>query len=198
MAGKTIYFDPYEIPESYQKEKADIMLISHNHHDHFDENSAKAIKKADTVVVCPESCKDVISSMGAKALSPGKSMKIGDLDIKAVPAYNPDKKFHPKANNWVGYIVSDGKINLYHAGDTDLIPEMKDFKGIDYALLPVGDTYTMDFKQAIDAANVMKPKFVIPMHSWDKDLNEFEKMMKEKAPDVGILVMKQGSGSYEP
>jgi L-ascorbate metabolism protein UlaG (beta-lactamase superfamily) len=156
-----IYFDPYQIPVHLPK--ADVIFITHAHYDHFSPEDIKKIQKEGTTFVAP---KDVAARMKGNviAVEPGKAYSIGKLNVKTVPAYNLDKKFHPKENNWVGYIVtlSNGQ-KIYHAGDTDFIPEMRDII-TDIALLPCGGTYTMTAKQAADAANAFKPKLLIPMH----------------------------------
>lgn len=186
LGGKIVYFDPYQIPSG--SEKADIVLISHDHFDHFEEGSLKIIKKADTKVFGPQTMKN-INSIG-KGLSTNDSVQLFSLSIKTVPAYNPSKKFHPKSNGFIGFIVSDGKTTIYHAGDTDLIPEMKNIQGIDYAFLPVGDYFTMGFNEAIEALKIIRPKNMIPIHSEKKDLSQFAKLVKEKIPEVNCIILK--------
>ena len=121
------------------------------------------IRTEHTIIVAP---KDVASKFGDSAIAvvPGKGYTIGKLKVTTVPVYNIDKKFHPKSNGWVGYIItlSNGQ-KIYHAGDTDFIPEMREII-TDIAMLPCGGTYTMTAKQAAEAANVFKPKLLIPMH----------------------------------
>jgi len=156
-----IYIDPFKIPSNLPK--ADIIFITHAHFDHFSIEDIAKIKTEHTKIVAP---KDVASKFGDAALAvvPEKTYTIGTLKVTTVPAYNLDKKYHPKANKWVGYIItlSNGQ-KIYHAGDTDFIPEMR---GIvtDIALLPCGGTYTMTAIQAADAANSFKPAVLIPMH----------------------------------
>ena len=84
--------------------------------------------------------------------------------VKAVPAYNVNKKFHPKDEGWNGYVLEISGKKVYHAGDTDLIPEMQSLGDIDIALLPVGGTYTMTAEEAVDAVRFIKPKLAVPMH----------------------------------
>jgi L-ascorbate metabolism protein UlaG (beta-lactamase superfamily) len=156
-----IYIDPFKLPAGLPK--ADIIFITHAHFDHFSMEDIAKIKMEHTIIVAP---KDVASKFGdsAIAVGPGKSYTIGKLKVMTVSAYNLDKKFHPKENKWVGYIItlSNGQ-KIYHAGDTDFIPEMQEIS-TDIALLPCGGTYTMTAKQAADAANAFKPKLLIPMH----------------------------------
>ncbi|MCX6122511.1 MAG: MBL fold metallo-hydrolase [Ignavibacteriales bacterium] len=156
-----IYIDPFKLPTNLPK--ADIIFITHAHYDHFSMEDIAKIKTHQTIIVAP---KDVASQFGNSAITvvPGKAYTIGKLKVTTVPAYNLDKKFHPKENKWVGFIItlSNGQ-KIYHAGDTDFIPEMREIM-TDIALLPCGGTYTMTATQAAEAANVFKPKLLIPMH----------------------------------
>ncbi len=95
---------------------------------------------------------------------PGLTVELKSVRIRGVAAYNPNKQFHPKANNWVGFIIEIGSKRIYYAGDTDLTEEMKALKDIDMALLPVGGTYTMNAAEAVEATKHIKPKQAIPYH----------------------------------
>ena len=164
--AKTVYIDPYEIPEDVAKAlpDADIVLITHDHRDHFSPDDVEKILKASTVVV---SIKAVVDQLPEKTKSrivgPGDTLSVAGLEIEAVPAYNLKKKFHPKSKGYVGFIVHLDKKTIYHAGDTDIIPEMETIEA-DVALLPAGGKFTMDATEAADAANLIKPKVAIPMH----------------------------------
>jgi L-ascorbate metabolism protein UlaG (beta-lactamase superfamily) len=189
LAGKVIYTDPYQISKENDLEKADIILVSHPHGDHYDAQSIHNIKKDATIVVCPASCEDIIKNENATGIRLFETIQISGLKIQGVPSYNPNKKFHPKEKKWVGFIVDDGTTRVYHAGDTDVIPEMSGFKNITYALLPVGgNQYTMDFAEGVEAALAINPKWVIPMHDWGLNLHEFADLMKIEAPEIGVTV----------
>lgn len=159
--GKQIYIDPWKL--SAKAVKADYILVTHSHYDHFSKEDIDKIKTDGTKIIGPA---DVAKELGKNtvAMSPNQEITIDRLKIKAIPAYNINKKYHPRANNWVGYVItlSDGT-SIYHAGDTDFIPEMKSLK-VDIALLPVSGTYVMTADEAIQAANTFQPKIVIPMH----------------------------------
>ena len=155
---KRVYIDPYQIKTGLPP--ADIVLVTHSHFDHFSQNDIKRILGDSTVIVAPSDCK---MSGNVRNVKPGDTIEIGGVRIEAVPAYNIGKRFHPKESGWVGYVVEMDGVRVYHAGDTDLIPEMKSINA-DIALLPIGGTYTMNVSEAIEAAKTIKPKLAIPMH----------------------------------
>jgi L-ascorbate metabolism protein UlaG (beta-lactamase superfamily) len=169
----TVYIDPWKLKSAVP---ADIVLITHSHYDHLSEADVAKVRKPSTVIIGPSDCKAGFGD-AFKEISPGETHTVGEVTVEAVPAYNTDKDFHPKGNNWVGYIVTVDGVRVYHSGDTDVIPEMADFK-VDVALLPVGGTYTMTAQQAAEAVAKIAPKVAIPMHCGDivgtlKDRQEF-------------------------
>ena len=154
---KVIYIDPFRITE--ESHDADIILITHSHYDHFSPDDIKKVMKQETVLVCPESMKEA-DDMGLEVVRVSTSDKIEVLgiSIETVAAYNKLKPFHPKSNGWVGYIInSSSNGRIYVAGDTDLTSENQNVK-CDIAMLPVGGTYTMNFKKAAKLANIIKPE----------------------------------------
>jgi len=178
--GRQIYIDPWQLSSGLPR--ADVILVTHDHHDHYSEADVRKLSKAETRVVCPP---DVAAKAGPAAtpISPGEKVTIGDLQIAAVAAYNVSKPFHPRERGWVGYVVtlSDGT-TVYHAGDTDATPEMERLK-VDVALLPVSGTYVMTAEEAAAAANAMRPGLVIPMHfgtivGTAKDAERFSRLFK--------------------
>jgi L-ascorbate metabolism protein UlaG (beta-lactamase superfamily) len=148
--NKIVYFDPYQVRGGPQ---ADLILVTHNHFDHKDEDSLKILSKDKTVVL-----------IGGENIREGEERDIEGIKIKAVPAYNLRKTFHPRGLG-VGFVIEIDGQKIYHAGDTDAIPEMRELVGqINLALLPIGGTYTMDIKEAVEAVKMIKPEIVIPMH----------------------------------
>lgn len=194
--GKIVYIDPYEGEYS---EKADLVLLTHSHFDHCDTVKINQVYKASTVIVAPFPLfLASVSRNGGnvRALKARDELVVGSIRVRAVEAYNnkrfksPGNPFHPKGSG-VGYVISiEGKI-VYHAGDTDFIPEMKQLGHVDVALLPSGGTYTMDSAEAAEAALAIHPKIAIPMHRWDTDPEEFRKKV-EASSDIHVVVLSKG------
>ncbi len=187
--GEVVYIDPFKIEAGGPK--ADIVLISHEHFDHCNVEDLNKIVTPETVIVAHSQSKNELSKLKVKEIKivkPGDKIKVGGLAIEAVPAYNvnkfrePGKVFHPKEDGKVGYLVTVNGLRIYHAGDTDHIPEMKNIH-TDIALLPVSGTYVMTAKEAAEAAGSINPKIVIPMHygaivGSSADAESFKKLVK--------------------
>jgi L-ascorbate metabolism protein UlaG (beta-lactamase superfamily) len=194
--AETLVIDPFKLDK---EARADFLLISHEHYDHCNAEDIKKVLKPNTIVVAIPACKDELSKAGAKevrTVKPGERLKIGGFGVTAIPAYNtnkfrePGKPFHPKSDQKVGYVIkTKNGTTIYHTGDSDVIPEMDNLKP-DIALLPVSGTYVMTSKEALQAADKIKPKIVIPMH-WGtivgskEDAENFKKKAKVQ---VEILV----------
>ena len=157
--GKTIAIDPFQVKDS---EPADIILVTHEHYDHCSPEDIQKLQKASTVIVTEASSAAKLSG-DIRVVQPGDKLTVEGIQIEVVPSYNTNKSFHPKQNGWLGFIVTVEGVRLYHAGDTDLIPEMASFD-VDVALLPVSGTYVMTAEEAVEAAKMIKPKLAIPMH----------------------------------
>nr|HID59062.1 MBL fold metallo-hydrolase [Desulfobacterales bacterium] len=157
--GKKIVIDPYQVKEC---ELADIILVTHEHFDHCSPGDVEKIKTPSTVIVTEADSARMLSG-NVKVVRPGDRLTVFNIPIEVVPAYNVNKQFHPKNKGWLGFIVTIHGTRIYHAGDTDLIPEMGDINA-DIALLPVSGTYVMTAEEAVEAVKVIKPKIAIPMH----------------------------------
>jgi L-ascorbate metabolism protein UlaG (beta-lactamase superfamily) len=157
--SKCIYIDPYEIQSDA---KADLLLITHEHFDHCSPDDVAKIQTPETVIVTEKDSAQKISG-DVRLMKPGDSLSIDDIKIEAVPAYNTNKDFHPKEAGWLGFILEIDGVRVYHAGDSDFIPEMKDLN-VDIALLPVSGTYVMTSDEAVEAALAIAPSLAIPMH----------------------------------
>lgn len=189
---KVVYIDPYE---SSDDEKADIILVTHAHHDHCSIADIQRLSTADTIILGTPACQSKLPSERVlmkefKIVKPGIKLEVYGINVETVPAYNPEKQFHPKADENVGYVIEINGKRIYHAGDTDKIPEMANIKNIDVALLPVGGTYTMDAKEAAQACDLIKPKLAVPMHYGKivgsmQDAESFKSLCKQEVKILG-------------
>ncbi len=185
-ASKTIYFDPFQIAGG---PKADLIFITHEHFDHCSPEDVSKIQGPDTVIVTEKDSALKLTG-DVRVIKPGDSLMIDGVKIVAVPSYNTDKDFHPKKNNWLGFVVEVDGITVYHAGDTDFISEMKDLE-VEIAFIPVSGTYVMRSDQAVEAALAIGPKLAIPMHygsivGSEQDARDFKDALEGKI-DVKIL-----------
>ena len=163
---KIIYVDPFKIDTDYKD--ADIILITHSHYDHFSEEDILKVKKDNTKIVITDDLYNRTIELGFQKQDiivnyQNESTNINDIFIETIPAYNTNKKFHPKENNWVGYLIKINDITYYIAGDTDITEENLKVK-CDVAFIPIGGTYTMDYIEAARFVNEIKPKIVVPVH----------------------------------
>ncbi len=161
--SRVIYVDPWKL--SGELPKADVVLVTHSHGDHCSPKDVARVSRKGTIVVATPDCVSALGD-GVTTVAPGDRLEFDDLIVEAVPAYNLDKKFHPRDNGWVGYVIEMDDERIYVAGDTDAIPEIGEIRA-DVALLPVGGTYTMTAEEAARAANAMRPGKAIPIHYGD-------------------------------
>ncbi len=198
--SKNIYIDPYNIKAGM--EKADIILITHSHYDHCSvADLQKIVQEGTKIVLTADSQSKIVRfdvPVKIEIVEPGKEFDIGDIKISVFPAYNLDKHFHPKDENWVGYLLKINSLIIYHAGDTDLIPEMQKLTGYKQpgkefvALLPIGGRFTMNVEEAAEAAKLIKPSIAIPMHfgsivGVSEDAEEFKELCEENNIRCEIL-----------
>jgi len=180
----TVYIDPWKLQSAVP---ADVICITHSHYDHLSEADVARIRKPTTVIIGPADCKAGFGD-AFKTIAPGGNLAVGDITVEAVPAYNTDKEFHPKAKKWVGYVVTVDGVRIYHTGDTDMIPEMASVKA-DVALIPVGGTYTMTVHQAAEAVKKISPKVAVPMHCGDIVGTLDDREAFRKASNVPVVVL---------
>jgi len=189
---KVVYID---LARGEASDKADLILVTHSHSDHCNRSQIQKVRKKDTVIIAPNDC---ASEIGGKVetLEPGEEATLGGITVKAVNAYNirrfrsPRIPYHPK-DFGVGYLITIENKTIYHAGDTDFIPEMQQLGHVDVALLPSGDTYTMDNTEAAEAAIAINPKSVIPMHRWSTKPKKF-KTKVETASNINVVLLQEG------
>lgn len=194
-AGKVIYIDLKKYGKVVETtEKADIILVTHNHGDHCSPPKIQGLRKKDTVVIAPKNCARIGGTV--RTIKPGEMVTVDGVVIEAVEAYSI-KRFKPSGKPWhpkgygVGYLIKAEDKAIYHAGDTDFIPEMHRLKKIDLALLPTGDKYTMDNSEAAEAALAIKPKIAMAMHNWETDREEFKTKVESKSK-VKVVLLQEG------
>ena len=161
ISDKIIYFDPFQIEK--ENHDADIIFITHDHYDHFSIEDIKKIEKEDTVYVIPDSMYNLLGGENVVVVNSGEKVNVEGLDVVVVPSYNREKQFHPKEKGYVGYIVEIEGQRVYVSGDCDVNDDMKNIR-CDIALIPIGGHYTMDYKEAAEYINSIRPKKVIPTH----------------------------------
>jgi len=193
--GLVIYIDPFQLKG--KPEPADLILITHEHYDHLSIEDIARLRGSDTVIVAPPNAASQVAG-SVTVIRPGQNLNLRGVAIEAVPAYNtnkfrsPGQPFHPKQNQGVGYIITVDNTRIYHAGDTDFIPEMRNVRA-DIALLPVSGTYVMTAEEAAQAADAIRPQIAIPMHfgaivGSEADAEKFKKLTK-----VSVQILKAQS-----
>lgn len=185
--GITIYIDPYGIDTC--SHDADYIFITHEHYDHFSVEDIKKIIKEDTVIISvPNVIKEskILQNNDEKRIEvkPNESYEFKDIKFETTVAYNKTKLFHQKEKQWVGYIITLNGVKIYVAGDTDNLDELKSIK-CDVALVPIGGMYTMNYEEAADLVNSIKPKYAIPTHygaivGEKEDAEQFEKLVNSE------------------
>lgn len=193
----TIYVDPFRILDD--PHDADIILITHDHFDHFSPEDIARIIKSDTTLVVPKKMDKLAADIACGLLvtvEPGERKQLGGIVIETVPAYNPLKPFHLKGSGWVGYIVENDGVRIYIAGDTDITRESKEVS-CDVALVPIGGTYTMDAKKAAELVNIIRPKAAIPTHygSVAGSKEDEEVFRKQVDPSISVEIKMQRYGT---
>ena len=185
---KVIYFDPYQIESGPQ---ADLIFISHDHFDHCSPEDVAKIQGPETIIITEKDSAGKLTG-DVRVIKPGETLVMDGVKILGVPSYNTDKDFHPRRNRWLGFLVEMSGISIYHSGDTDFIPEMKELN-VDIALLPVSGTYVMTADQAVKAALAIGPELAIPMHygtivGGNQDAFTFKSALDRK---VRVLILEK-------
>ena len=195
----TIYIDPYRV--SPDAAKADLILVTHGHYDHFSPQDIEVLSHRGTWLVAPAAVAERVSG-NVVSIAPGEMLEdelVRGVAVAAVGAYNTSKRdaegkvFHPPEAGFVGYDLNIRGERLYHAGDTDVIPEMDAVTGVDVALLPVSGTYVMTAQQAAEAARRIAPRIAVPMH-WGEHIGTREDAEDfAAAAPVEVRILEKGS-----
>ncbi len=195
---KKIYLDPYKIQEA--RKDADLILVSHEHFDHFSPEDIRKLVNENTTILLTPDCLSKLARFVEKGktvtVRPGDKIQVGEkISVEVLPAYNinkfraPNLPFHPRQNEWVGYLIDIDGTRIYFAGDTDYVPELRSLKNIDVALIPVSGTYVMTADEAAELANSIHPIYAIPMHYGDiiGTVENAERFKKLTRTEVVIL-----------
>jgi len=191
----SIYIDPYRIPAD--EPKADLVLITHQHYDHFSIQDLERVRKEDTMVIAPPAVAERLEG-NVRSLRPGDVLEtnVYGVDVRAVPAYNTSKRdgegrpFHPREAGCLGYELNVRGERLYHAGDTDVIPEMDWVVGAEVALLPVSGVHVMTALEAAEAARRIQPTVAVPMHWGGHIGSEQDAQAFADAAPVDVVIMR--------
>lgn len=196
--GVVLYIDPYQLQVG--DPKADVILITHEHFDHCDPPSIQRVLKPSTVVVAPRVARQCVlkAARDMVEISPGEERAVGPLKIRAFPAYNINKfrdpargvVFHPKGDGRVAYLIEWGGVRIFHAGDSDFVPEFREVRA-DIVLVPVSGVYVMTPQEAAEFVNAVTPKVAIPMHYGSivasrREAEEFKRLVK---PEVQVVIL---------
>ena len=192
---KVIYIDPFKIEKNYND--ADIVFITHDHYDHYSEEDIDKVINENTIIIIPEELLTKLLRKGINknaiiTVEPNEKYMVQGIKFETIPAYNTNKTFHPKENGWVGYIIEIKGVRYYIAGDTDITEENRRVK-CDVAFVPVGGTYTTDFKEAAQLINEIQPKIAVPIHygsvvGTKQDAEEFIKLLHTNVK--GVILMR--------
>ena len=182
-----IYIDPYKIEN--ETHNAKYLFITHSHYDHFSIEDIEKVRNENTIFFVTPDCKEKLLEIGVDekrivTVVPDEMYKFNKIEVQVIPAYNIDKEYHKKEYGWVGYLIKINGVTYYITGDTDVNEDIQNIK-CDVLFVPIGGTYTMDYKEAADYTNSIKPKYVIPIHygtivGKKEDGIEFAKLLDTK------------------
>lgn len=183
-----IYIDPLMVDSD---KKADYIFITHAHADHLSVPDIEKLSGKETVIICPKKAAKKIKGKNTRVVNPGDTAQLEGVSFEAVPAYSVGFPSHPKSSGNVGYVITVDGIRIYHAGDTDLVPEIRKLTNIDAALVPIdGDNLTMKTQEAAQLINEIKPKIAIPMHYVVKE-NKTEEFIKLVDNDIEVMILAE-------
>src|SRR3954447_13667692 len=195
-AGRAhVYIDPYRVPDGAPP--ADVILVTHHHYDHFSPQDVEKLSTERTWLIGPPTVAERVAGQ-VVSIAPGQIVEpdeVRGIDVRGIAAYNTSKRdkdgkpFHPRDAGGLGFALRVRGERLYHAGDTDVIPEMDEVHGVDLALLPVSGTYVMTASEAAEAARRIQPRLAVPMH-WGEHLGtraDAEAFLRETSVEAIIM-----------
>lgn len=189
-----VYIDPWSEVLKGDEEKADIIVSTHDHYDHYDPNAINKLSKNETTIVIPKGVnKRPLKNKDIREVNVGDTIEVKGALLTFVPGYNIGKPFH-KRGFVKAVLINVSGVGIYHASDTDVIPEMKELKGrVDVALLPIGGTYTMDVDGAVEAVKMIEPSIAIPIHynfipKTEADPNKFKEKVEETTKTKVVIL----------
>ncbi len=189
---KTIYIDPANLSEENWKKKADFILLTHSHDDHFSIETLENIVKPTTIIVCPSDCEESLINEHFKfniyVIKPSERVKLNRVKIEAIPAYSTSA--HPNSAGWVGYVIELNGFRIYHSGDSGFTPEMSALKNIDIAFITVREPYMMSPKEVIQSINVFKPKIIIPIHWIEEEKEDIDYIIKNAPESTKAIILE--------
>ncbi|MBK9926398.1 MAG: MBL fold metallo-hydrolase [Anaerolineales bacterium] len=185
---KVIYLDPVDLVNAAQLPKADIILITHDHPDHFSAQTITALSNENTKVVSTAGIISTLGDLSTAPLAPGEKTNVDNLEIEGIASYNVN---HPKTSGFLGFIITIDDTRLYFSGDTDLNPEMESLSNIDIAFLNVRNLYSLSGKNVVSFAETVKPRVIVPIHwmpenNTYKDKEEIE-YIQQNIPNTTLL-----------
>jgi L-ascorbate metabolism protein UlaG (beta-lactamase superfamily) len=189
-----IYIDPSHLSNEQVQTKADLILITHSHDDHFSIDIVSKLSKMETIVICTEDVKEILSeskpNLKILTLKPNESKIIADIKITAFPAYSISA--HPRSSSWLGYVLEVDGHRIYHSGDSGLMEEMNALNDIDIAFLTIRHPYMMSSDQFIQALETIKPKIAVPLHWIEEERSDIDYIVENcpKYTDLHVLEMK--------
>lgn len=183
-AGIHLETDPSVVVDPFRARDprpVDVVLVTHPHFDHLSLEDLEGFVGPSTRFVTVADAEPDLAERwpdrDVDVVAPGDRVEVHGVSIEAVPAYNLDKNYHPRDAGWVGFVMGVDGVRLYHAGDTDRIPQMEGLD-VDVAFLPVSGTYVMDVDEAVEAADVLDADLAVPIHfgatvGTDRDARRF-------------------------
>jgi L-ascorbate metabolism protein UlaG (beta-lactamase superfamily) len=187
-----IYFDPSHLSEKNMETKADLIMISHSHDDHFSVETLEKLVKPTTIIVCPSDCEEELLQdhfdFNIYVIESGDSVKLHNVKISAFPAYSSSA--HPDSAGWLGYVIELNKFKIYFSGDSGFIPEMNNLKNVDIAFVTVREPYMMGSKDVINAINAFKPKILIPIHWIEEEKDDIDYILNNAPESTKVIILE--------